>query len=72
MSLYADMVAAAIPTDNHESDLYVPDTPEARAILARHGKKVDGWNVQRFTSAIDGKPWLDIPFAFQPYWDKRI
>jgi hypothetical protein len=68
MSIYTDIKAADLPTDSHESDLYVKDSPEAREILAEHGKKVDGWNVQGFKSAIDGAHWLDIPFAFDPWW----
>lgn len=71
MTLYTDLKAARLDLDNHESDLYVRDTPEARAILAVHGKRVDGHNVQRFTSQIDGKPWLDIPFAYTPWWERR-
>lgn len=64
MSIYSEMKQAGIETDHHYSDLYVIDCPEARAILANHGKKVDGWNVQRFTSQIDGKPWLDVAFSY--------
>jgi hypothetical protein len=64
MSIYKDMVQAGIETDHHCSDLYVPDCPESRAILANHGKQVDGWNVQPFISQIDGKQWLDIPFNY--------
>ena len=48
MSLYTDMIEAGQETDSNESDLYVKDTPEAREILGRHGKQIDGWNVQQF------------------------
>lgn len=71
MSIYTDIVAAGIPHNNHYSDLYVPDTPEVRAILARHGKKVDGWNVQPFTNRVEGGRWLDLPFQYEPYWASR-
>lgn len=70
MSIYDELKGAGCELDSHESDLYVKDTPEARAILDGNGKKVDGWNVQPFTSAIDGARWLDIPFAYRPYWDR--
>jgi hypothetical protein len=64
MSIYTDMLNAGIETDSHCSDLYVKDSPESRAILERHGKKVDGWNVQPFKSQIDGSDWLDISFSY--------
>ena len=67
MSIHTDMVQAGIETDNHCTDLYVPDCPESRAILANYGMKVDGWNVKRFISQIDSKPWLDIPFHYLPF-----
>lgn len=66
MTIHSDMKKAGIPCDHHESDLYVPDCPESREILARHGKKVDGWNVQPFTNQISGDRWLDIPFNWRP------
>ena len=65
-SLYQDLRAAGIPTDHHESDLYVLDTPAARALIVKHGKKGSG-----FTSQIDRKRWLDVPFAYDPFWEKK-
>lgn len=65
-SLYQDLRDAKIPTDHHESDLYVLDTPVARALIAKHGKKGSG-----FTSQIDRKRWLDVPFAYDPFWKKK-
>jgi hypothetical protein len=65
-SLYQDLKAAGIPTDHHESDLYVRDTPAARALIAKHGKKGSG-----FTSQINRKQWLDVPFAYDPFWAKK-
>lgn len=65
-SLYQALKAAGVRTDHHESDLYVLDTPIARALLASHGKKASG-----FTSQIDGKRWLDVPFAYDPFWAKK-
>jgi hypothetical protein len=77
MTIYQDMKAANIPIDNHESDLYVRDCKKARDILAEHDKRgkrvciVDGWNVSKFYNQIDGEPWLDIPFAYDPFYDNR-
>lgn len=71
MTLYEEIVAAGIPVDHHESDLYVPDTPEVRAILTRHARTGAGFVVQ------DGHPnagqvWLDVPFAYDPWWKERL
>ena len=70
MSLYTELKQAGCDIDHHETDLYVRDSETARAILGLHGKTVDGWNVQRFTSAIDSTQWLDIPFMYEPGWPK--
>lgn len=68
-SLFSAIVAAGIPYDSHESDLYIPDTPAASAVLALW--PLEASNARPFSSEIDGKPWLDIPFAFLPYWEAR-
>lgn len=64
MTIQDDMLAAGIEIDHHESDLYVPDTPEARAILARHNVKVNAWCATTFICRKTGEPYLDIPFAY--------
>jgi hypothetical protein len=61
-SVYDRLVAAGCNIDHHESDLYVEATPEARAITA--GEK----NRSFFRSQVDGKTWIDIPFAYAPFW----
>ena len=72
MSIYTDMQQAGMEIDHHASDLYVPDCPESRAILANHGYKyMDGWNVKQFTCEISGDAWLDIPFAYVPFWESK-
>jgi hypothetical protein len=65
-SLYRDLVRARIPTDHHESDLYVLDTPEARELVKSYGYKSS-----TFTSNLDGKRWIDVPFAYEPFWEKK-
>jgi hypothetical protein len=64
-SLYQELRTTGIPTDHHESDLYVLDTPEARALIAKHGKRGSS-----FTSQIDRRRWLDVPFAYDPFWER--
>jgi hypothetical protein len=67
--LKQEMEAAGIKTNDHDpngkglGDLYVQDKPEARAILEKHGKKVDGHNVSQFKSQIDNEMWLDVAFG---------
>lgn len=67
-TLFAEIVAAGIEHDHHESDLYLPRTAAVLEILARHPLQKS--NATSFRNQIDGKPWLDVPFAFQPFWDK--
>ncbi len=67
MSLYKELKAAGIETDNHESDLYVKDSPEAREIVHRHRPEAP----RAFRSEVDGEIWLDVPFAFEPFWDAK-
>jgi len=62
-SVYHDLKEAGLPLDNHESDLYVKDSPEARAILAKHGQKYSA-----FMSQIDNKRWLEVPFGYLPFF----
>ncbi len=68
-SLYGDLLAAGVPMDNHESDLYFPCTEQTRAILARfpYSEKI----ASRFLDKTTGECWLDVPFAFLPWWEKR-
>ncbi len=68
MSIYTDLVAAGVPVENHRSDLYAKVTPESRAILATYEHRR---SVTVFVSQIDREPWYDIPFAFDPFWERR-
>lgn len=71
LSLYDALKAADIETANHQSDLYFPATPEALAILARY--PLQKGNSKYFTNQAPpnvGERWVDVPFAFQPFWDK--
>ena len=63
VDVYAELKAAGVPLDNHESDLYALATEEARRIV-----KGSGWyGVEVFRSQIDGQLWIEIPFAFYPF-----
>jgi hypothetical protein len=66
--LFEAVKAAGIAYDNHESDLYIEATPEARALLRRYEHRD---NARPFVHAVTGAIWLDVPFAFVPWWDAR-
>jgi hypothetical protein len=66
MSLYAECVARGIPVSSHESDLYIPVTMETRGLCEQFGHKPS-----TFVNQAVGGLWFDVPFAFEPWWEKR-
>lgn len=68
-SLYQAINDAGIKTNHHESDLYFPVTKQSTLILYRYPEAFKICSI--FQSEIDEKPWYDIPFHFEPYWDKK-
>ena len=70
MSLYTDLLAAGVQCSNHQSDLYFPVTDETAAILAKYPKQKA--IAQTFRSNIDGILCFDVPFGFDPYWEKKF
>jgi hypothetical protein len=70
-TLYAELAALGVPMDSHESDLYVPVTPETVAAVKAHG-----WaGVTTFTAQgggeLAGRLCFDLPFANVPWWEAR-
>ncbi len=70
MGLYEELVEAGVETDSHESDLYFPATQQAMSILRKY--ETHTANAVYFTHAINGEHWADVPFAFTPWWTKRL
>lgn len=68
-SLFEDIIAEGIQHNNHYSDLYIPDNTQTRKILERHPdqKKVSA----AFVNQVEGGLWIDIPFAYDPFWVER-
>jgi hypothetical protein len=65
MHIYHALQAAGVNvTEHHESDLYVPYTPETIAIV-----RASGHSFELFISQIDRQRWIDLPFAYLPFWD---
>lgn len=65
-TLYEEVVSRGIPHAHHESDLYIPDTQENRELVIRSGSSCTS-----FDNRVDGGRWLDIPFAYTPWWESR-
>lgn len=65
-TLYEEVIARGIPHAHHESDLYIPDTPENRELVNRSGSTFTS-----FDNQVEGGRWLDIPFAYTPWWESR-
>ena len=68
MTLYESLKAAGIETDHHESDLYFPATQSSREILARFPLQKS--NARPFVNQVSGGVWIDVPFAWDPYWER--
>ncbi len=69
--VYDAVVRLAIPHANHESDLYLPNTRQVQAILRAHGVRINGHTASYFRNQVDGGIWIDLPFAYLPYWQAR-
>jgi hypothetical protein len=67
MTLYTRLKEAGIEVDNHESDLYFPKTKESLEILKFPLQKK---NSSTFQNQITQSQWIDVPFAYDPYWEK--
>lgn len=68
MDIYGQAKALGVEIDHHESDLYLPVTPETRELIAKYKFKS---NVTTFVSQIDKTLWYDVPFAYLPFWERR-
>lgn len=66
MSIFQDVKAAGIQFSSHESDLYIPVTPETMELLKKHGLYAE-----TFTNQVEGGRWYDVPFAYEPFWEAR-
>ena len=68
-TLYGDLLAAGVPMDSHESDLYFADTADSRAILKRFPDCLS--RSRNFENLNDHSIWFDVPFAYLPWWERR-
>ena len=68
MGVYEELRAAGCVLDSCESTLYVQDTDTAREILSKYPHAT----FSTFISEKEpGGRWLDVPFQWQPFWDRK-
>lgn len=67
-TLYEALIAANIPIDHHESDLYFPNVEAARVILRQYPEqhKLGRTFIPVYDTTIT---WIEVPFAYDPYWE---
>jgi hypothetical protein len=63
-TLFVEVADKGLLYDHHESDLYIRHTPENVQMVESHGLAYT-----TFTNS-DGGVWLDIPFAYDPFFWK--
>lgn len=75
-TLYQMLLAAGYPESqmgHHESDLYVFVSPITQRII-NQWCKANGYHrhlfVNTFYDQVTGKLMYDIPFAYDPWWEK--
>jgi hypothetical protein len=66
-SIYTLLTEAKQEISSWQSDLYVPVNPVTIEIVNNYKFKC---NVKTFKSNIDGKLMYDIPFSYDPFWQK--
>lgn len=69
-TLFAEIVEAGIKYASHETDLYLPDTPQVREILKRY--PLEDGNKTSFKNQVEGGQWFDVPFAYLPAWERKM
>lgn len=78
-TLYQRIVAAGIPHASHESDLHVPFTNQVLGIIKEcdyeacmQSKSFTRIHRSLFFNQVERAMWLDIPFAYDPWWEARL
>lgn len=68
MSLYTDLMEEGIEVSNWQSDLYFP----RNEVTLKIKSKYPNISYSYFNSNIDGKPMIEAPFQFDPFWNKEL
>jgi hypothetical protein len=61
--LFEAVTALGIEYSSWQSDLYLPATQAVIALVKHHGH-----HFTTFHNNIDGSLWIDVPFAYSPFW----
>ena len=67
LTMYQHCVARGIPIENHASDLYIPVTPETNLLVASYPFREQ---VSAFLHNVHRTMWYDIPFAYEPWFER--
>jgi len=73
-TLYQQLLDAGVSVDHHESDLYCAVTDASTKLIQEYYSVPERKSYKRatvFVDAITGKPWYSVPFAYDPFWDKK-
>jgi len=76
-TLYERLEEAGIEIDHHYSDLYFKKTDESMKILIEYKKELLELSKNNvitysiFTDQINKTLWIDVPFAYDPYWEEK-
>jgi hypothetical protein len=65
-TLYKDCVARGIKTLSYHSDLYVPNTALTLELCKFYGR-----SFTMFRNQLETGWWLDVAFAYDPWWEAR-
>jgi hypothetical protein len=68
-TLWDIVEARGIPYANNSSDLYLPYSEEVRELLNDFPKQKE--LARQFINQTNQEVWLDIPFAYLPWWRER-
>lgn len=72
-TLFEEIRERRIPYSHYESDLYIPITPETRALMDDPMFETHRVNRKAFNNRrLGGALWWDVPFAYDPWWEARI
>lgn len=84
-NIYEEAKKLGVEVDHHESDLYIPVTPETTELIKQYKSRSNVTTFmeytlpekkhcyscgRKYTIRKPIKQWYDIPFAYQPFWDK--
>lgn len=67
--LFLAVLACGIKHASHETDLYLPITPQTTNLLRSF--PLNNANKTTFTNQVEGGLWYDIPFAYLPAWEAK-